>query len=209
MSFFQTIAECSVAFAGFAAIHAVLKGGNTGRVLHRSFTVVLTGALAFMLSVLVLLLDQLDLPATTLWRVASGVGLTATAVGGFLFYRSHHRLSRLGDVPQAPWVFAMAAWLLVLPTPAMLLNLGGWLWTPGAPAYGVALTLILASGVLALLGSFWFPLEVAIEGKERERLRGGAGVQVLEPGHDHHGIVGVEAEFPSNDEPGSVGIEVP
>ncbi|MDX1579019.1 MAG: hypothetical protein R3266_11060 [Gemmatimonadota bacterium] len=169
MDFFQTLAECSVAFAGFAAIHAVLKGGNTGRILHRSFTVVLTGALAFMLSLLVLLLDQLDLPATTLWRIASGIGLTATAVGGFLFYRSHRRLAELGEVAQAPVVFAIAAWLLALPTPAMLLNLGGWLWTPGAAAYGAALTMILGAGVLALVGSFWFPMEMTIKGAERER----------------------------------------
>ena len=56
----------------------------------------------------------------------------------------------------------------------MILNLGGWFWTPGAPAYGTALTMILASGVLALLGAFWFPLVVAIEGKEQERRSGGA-----------------------------------
>lgn len=166
MSFFQTLAECSVAFAGFAAIHAVLKGGNTGRVLHRSFTVVLTGALAFMLSVLVLLLDQSGLTAPTLWRVASGVGLVATGIGGFLFYRSHRQLARLGDVAQAPLVFAIAASLLLLPIPTLLANLGGWLWTPGALAYGAALTMILASGVFALLGSFWFPLAIAIDDTE-------------------------------------------
>ena len=163
MSFFQTLAECSVAFAGFAAIHAVLKGGNTGRVLHRSFTVVLTGALTFVLSVLVLLLDEFGLQATTLWRVASGIGLAGVGFGVFLFYRSHRQLSELGDVAQAPLVFAIAASLLVLAIPALLFNLGGWLWTPGARAYGVALTMILAAGVFALLGSFWFPLAIAIE----------------------------------------------
>jgi hypothetical protein len=163
MTFFQTLAECSVAFAGFAAIHAVLKGGNTGRILHRSFTVVLTGALAFILSVLVLLLDQFDLAAPTLWRVASGVALAAIGFGWFLFYRSHRQLAGLGDVPQAPFVFAVASSMLVVPIPILLLNLGGWWWAPGARAYGAALTMILASGVFALLGSFWFPLVIAIE----------------------------------------------
>lgn len=163
MDFFQTLAECSVAFAGFAAIHAVLKGGNTGRILHRSFTVVLTGALAFILSVLVLLLDQFGLAAAVLWRVASGTGLAAISWGSFLFYRSHRELTRLGDSAQAPLVFAIAASLLMLSIPILLLNLGGWFWPPGAPAYGAALTMILASGVFALLGSFWFPLEIAIE----------------------------------------------
>lgn len=163
MSFFEILAECSVAFAGFAAVHAVLKGGNTGRILHRSFTVVLTGALAFMLSVLVLLLEQFGLTAVTLWRVASATALAAIGVGVLLFYRSHRELRELGDGAQAPVVFAIASSLLVLSIPTMLLNLGGWFWTPGAPAYGAALTMILGSGVFALLGSFWFPLAIAIE----------------------------------------------
>ena len=171
MSFFQTLAECSVAFAGFAAIHAVLKGGTTGRALHRSFTIVLTGALAFILSVLVLLLDEFDLSAASLWRVASAFGLAASAVGGLLFYGSHRRLARLGQVAEAPLVFAVAASLLALPAPILLLNLGGWLWPPGAPAYGAAVTMILGSGVFALLGSFWFPIEAAIHGLEQEQGR--------------------------------------
>jgi len=169
MSFFQTLAECSVAFAGFAAIHAALKGGTTGRALHRSFAIVLTGALAFILSILVLLLDQFDLTAISLWRIASAFGLAASAFGGLLFYQSHRRLAGLGQVAQAPLIFAIAALLLMLTTPIMLLNLGGWLWPPGAPAYGAAVTMMLASGVLALLGSFWFPIEVAIQDLLLER----------------------------------------
>ena len=162
MEFFQTLAECSVAFAGFAAIHAALKGGNTGRVLHRSFTVVLTGALAFILSILVLVLDEFDLPVATLWRVASGIALVGVGYGGYLFYGSHLKLTALGDGPQAPLIFAVAALLMLLPIPLLLLNLGGWLWPPGAPAYGAALAMLLGSGVVALLGSFWFPLSIAI-----------------------------------------------
>jgi len=169
MSFFETLAECSVAFAGFAAIHAVLRGGTTGRALHRSFTIVLTGALALVMSILALLLDQFDLSATTLWRVASAIGLVAWAFGCLLFYRSHRRLAELGQVSQAPFVFTLAATLLTLPGPTLLLNLGGWPWPPGAPAYGAAVTMILGSGVFALLGSFWFPIEDAIEGLEQER----------------------------------------
>jgi len=166
MSFFQTLAECSIAFAGFAAIHAVLQGGTSGRALHRSFTIVLTGALAFGLSVLVLLLDQFDLTDATLWRTASAIGLTVSALGSFLFYRSHRRLSELGQVAQAPVLFTVAGLLLSLPVLIMFLNFGGWLWPPGAPAFGAAVTMMLGSGIIALLGSFWFPIEAAIEGLE-------------------------------------------
>jgi len=169
MSFFQTLAECSIAFAGFAAIHAVLNGGTSGRALHRSFTIVLTGALAFGLSVLVLLLDQFDLSAATLWRVASAIGLTVSALGSFLFYESHRRLSGLGQIAQSPFLFNLAGLLLSLPVLILFLNFGGWLWSPGAPAFGVAVTMMLGSGVIALLGSFWFPIEAAIEGLERDR----------------------------------------
>ena len=166
MSFFETLAECSIAFAGFSAIHAVIKGGTSGRALHRSFTIVLTGVLAFGLSVLVLLLDQFDLSATTLWRVASAMGLAASGLGSFMFYRSHRRLSGLGQVAQAPLGFVIAALLLSLPVPIMFLNLGGWLWQPGAPAFGAAVTSMLGSGIIALLGSFWIPIEAELEALE-------------------------------------------
>ena len=175
MSFFQTLAECSIAFAGFAAIHAVLQGGTSGRALHRSFTIVLTGALAFGLSALVLLLGEFDLSAIILWRAASAIGLTVSAIGSFLFYRSHRRLSELGQVAQAPFLFTVAGLLLSLPVPIMFLNLGGWLWSPGAPAFGTAVTMMLGAGVIALLGSFWFPIEAAIEGLEGEQVSGPAG----------------------------------
>ena len=162
MEFFQTLAECSVAFAGLGAIHAVLKGGNTPRILHRSFTIVLTGSLTFIFSVLALLLSGFDVPPKMLWQVASGIGVVLCGMGGAFFYVGHRKLSKIGHVAQSPLFFFIAASLLLASVPLLFLNLGGWLWEPGSGAYAAALTSILAAGLFALLGSFWFPFSLAM-----------------------------------------------
>jgi hypothetical protein len=166
MDFFQTLAECSVAFAGFAAVHAVLKGGNSGRILHRSFTIVMTGSLAFVLSLLVLILNQFGFSELSLWRTASAVALLISGLGVALFLRSHSRLTALGDGPQSPAFFFIGAVLLLASQPLLIANLTGWFWIPSAPAYGAALSLMLFTGVIALLGSFWFSLRESIHEAE-------------------------------------------
>ncbi|WOJ97598.1 hypothetical protein R0137_03260 [Congregibacter brevis] len=163
MELFQTLAECSVAFAGFAAVHAVLKGGDNLRILHRSFTIVMTGSLAFILSILALLLDEVGFSEITLWKASSAVGFVLSGYCGILFFSSHRQLTKLDYGPQSRVFFAIAALLLLLPCPVFLLNMGGWLWESSAEVYGLALAMILTSGVVALLGGFWFSLAIAIK----------------------------------------------
>jgi hypothetical protein len=162
MDFFQTLAECAIAFAGLGAIHAALKGGTAPRILHRAFTIVLTGSLTFILSVIVLLLDQWGFASLLLWRIASLAGIVFGGLGAMFFYQSHRVITRRGFGPQSPLFFTIASSLFLVSIPIFVANLSGWIWNPGATAYGVALIFILASGLFALLGSFWFPLALAM-----------------------------------------------
>ena len=171
MDFFQTLAECSVAFAGFGAIHAVLERSNAPRVLHRAFTIVLTGSMSFVLSVVVLLMDGLAIQSVMLWQLASGCGFVLTSLGGAFFYLGHRKASRLGFGPQSPVFFRIASTLLLGAVPLLFLNAVAWLWTPNWGIYATALTMILASGLFALLGSFWFPLAFAMQSVEDDLSR--------------------------------------
>jgi hypothetical protein len=123
----------------------------------------MTGSLAFVLSLLVLILNEFGFSELSLWRTASAVALVMSGLGVALFLRSHRRLSALGDGPQSPVFFAIGALFLLASQPLLVANLTGWFWTPAAPAYGVALSMMLFTGVIALLGSFWFSLREAIK----------------------------------------------
>ena len=71
MNFFEIMAECSIALTGFGAIHAALRGSDHPRGVFRAWSVVLLGAVSFMICVFPLLLAQTDLPAAQTWRLAS------------------------------------------------------------------------------------------------------------------------------------------
>ena len=158
VSFFEILAECSVTFAGFGAVHAALMGDGSPRTLHRSFTIVLCGSLAFVLSVVVLLLADAGWSASTLWRTTSIIGACLCALGAWFFLIGHQQTSRIGFGAQSPVVFTIAAVFIFLPAPLLALNAVGWPWPTGPHIYKVALVMVLVSGALGLLGSFWFPL---------------------------------------------------
>jgi len=47
LSFFEIFAECSIAFAGFGAVHAALRGAGGPRGDFRAFSVVSHGLMSF------------------------------------------------------------------------------------------------------------------------------------------------------------------
>ena len=79
MGFFEIFAECSIAFAGFGAVHAVLRGSIGPRGVYRAWVVVSNGALSFALSILPLILSLGSLSDELLWRVASAIGVQRPA----------------------------------------------------------------------------------------------------------------------------------
>lgn len=164
MSFFEILAECSIAFAGFGAVHAALKGATSGRGPIRALVIVMLGALAFILSIFPLVLALTALSPASLWRVASAVGFAGAAAALGLLVRFDIRMTALGQPSPAPWMLRSGMLMVTAATGAMLLNLVGWPWPPGPFLYALAVSLLLTAGIVALLHSFWVPVESVLRG---------------------------------------------
>lgn len=171
MSYLEILAECSIALAGFGALHAVLQGAGGVRGIFRAWFVVSQGALAFFLCAVALLMDLASLSADTLWRAASAIGALSAAVTAYIMIRYDARMTRLGHPPQALISVRTAQTLFVLAVFLFLGNFLEWPWQSGPLPYATAVTFILLSGLLALLHSFFVPVQVAlveIENDSRE-----------------------------------------
>ncbi len=168
MSFFEIFAECSIALAGFGAVHAALRGSTGPRGNFRAWTVVADGALAFVLSILPLVLLFASLSEAVLWRRASALGVAGASGVLYTVIRFDIRLSRLGHPPQAPLNLRTGQLLSVISILAMFGNLIGWPWPPGPLLYAVGLVFILIGGLNALLLSFFMPVEAVLRGEDSD-----------------------------------------
>jgi hypothetical protein len=166
MNIFETFAECSIALAGFGAIHAVLHGSTGPRGAFRALFVVTQGGFAFILSLLPLLLDLASMSDDQLWRVASLFGVAGAGAVTYSQIVIDTRMTRLGHPPQAPLIVRTAQTLSVLAMSAMFANLIGWPWNPGALPYATAVIFVLIAGLLALLHSFMVPVQIALSGND-------------------------------------------
>lgn len=160
LGFFEIFAECSIAFAGFGAVHAALRGASGPRGVFRAWSVVAQGTLSFVLSILPLLVSFLTPSADLLWRSVSAFGVAGALGTTWSFVVLDVRMTRLGHPPQAPLSIRLAQTFSVLATLIMFGNVIGWPWSPQPMAYAVALTLVLGTGLIALLHSFLVPLQI-------------------------------------------------
>ena len=166
--FFEILAECSIALAGFGAIHAALQGIGGPRGTLRAWFVVCQGAMAFSLCLLVLLLDLSSLSGTVLWRVAGVIGVLPLGGLVYAFLRVDARMTSLGYPPQALLNLRTAQTMCVVSTLLLLSNATGVPWAAGPLFFGIAVTFILISGLLALIHSFFVPLQASLSGEHNE-----------------------------------------
>jgi len=171
LTFFEIFAECSIAFAGFAALHGALRGSTTPRGVFRAWWVVATGAASFAVSLLPLLLAYTSLSGIGFWRSASGLALPIAGVTAYLQFRFDLRMTRLGSPPQAPLIMRFAQASLCVAIVLLVGNLAGWPWAPQPGAYATAAVLILAAGVAALLHAFVVPLQIALGAEDPDAPR--------------------------------------
>ena len=163
MDFLEVLAECSIALAGFGAVHAALQGSNAPRGVFRAWTVVLHGVVAFILSVVPLLLALSSLSEDQNWRGASAIAVIATAVLIYSGMIIDVRLARLGYPPQAPMFLRSAQASSILAALFFVSNAFGWPWSPGPFLYAVGPVLILVTGLLAMLHAFVLPVQLALD----------------------------------------------
>ena len=163
MNFFEIIAECAIALAGFGAVHAVLQGSTGPRGVFRAWLVV--GAFSFVLAILPLLLILAPLSNELLWRSASVFGVLGTGVLVATFVTSDYYMTRLGNPPQALLIIRSAQLASILAIIAMVMNFFGWPWPSGPLLYAMALVLLMITGLMALLHSFYVPFQSALRGE--------------------------------------------
>jgi hypothetical protein len=168
-SFFEIFAECSIAFAGFGAVHAAFKGTLGARGVFRAWSVVTQGGLAFVLSVVPMLFALTSLADERAWRWASAIGCVGCLAMAYSLIVLDIRMTRQGHPPQAPLSIRIAQGSSILANLSMASNLVGWPWSPGPLLYAIALTCILTTGLVALLHSFLLPLQLALAGEDPGR----------------------------------------
>ena len=170
MSFLELLAECSIALTGFGAILAALRGSDSPRGVFRAWTIVSLAGLAFILSLVPLVLSLGSMATATLWLTASAIGLVATSVAAFSTIALDRRFSRLGFPPQAIVLIRSSQACCIIAAFAMLSNTLGWPWSPGLPLYAIAIVLLLVSSLIALLHSFLVPLQLTLADAESRRV---------------------------------------
>jgi hypothetical protein len=168
MNFFEIMAECSIALTGFGAIHAALRGSDHPRGVFRAWSVVLLGAVSFMICVFPLLLAQTDLPAAQTWRLASVAGLLLAAITVYSGFNISHRLTELGYPSQSFWLLRLAQVVLIVAFVALLLTLIGWPRPPGPFPYALAPACLLFAGLVAMLHAFLYPLQLILTGQSQK-----------------------------------------
>ena len=175
MNFFEIFAECSIALTGFGAVHAALRGSDHPRGVFRAWTVVLDGAIAFLLSILPLVLALTDLTPERLWRVAGTVGLLIAVVATISGFNFDKRLTEIGYLPQAPRILRAAQIATVIPVVVLLSTMIGWPSAPGPFLYAIAPVSLLFAGLLAMLHSFLVPVQMVFT-QERPELPEADGI---------------------------------
>ena len=169
LSFFEIFAECAITFAGFASVYAILEGSTGPRGRLRAWTTVLSGILAFALSLVPLILAQSTLDEGEIWLWSSLSGVIVTTLFTALAWRDHFALDARGYPAQSTYFRTIAMFTSHLAVLLMLANLLAWPWSPGPLLYAVGLVLILSSGLLALLHSFRLPIREVLDQQPSDR----------------------------------------
>jgi hypothetical protein len=166
MNFFEIMAECSIALPGFGAVHAALRGSNHPRGVFRAWTIVLLGAIAFLLCILPLLLALTDLPAERLWTLASTVGLPIAVIAAISGIKFDSRLTEIGYPSQGPMILRVAQVSTVIAVVVLLSVVIGWPAPPGPFYYAIAPVSLLFAALLAMLHAFLVPMQMVFTQKQ-------------------------------------------
>jgi hypothetical protein len=169
MSFFEILAECSVALAGFGAVHAALHGSSSPRGLFRAWTVVLQGTVAFVMCVIPLLLALAALSHEQIWLGASIAAVACTGVPFYLNLSFDFRMARMGHPSQAIVFLRTAQSLSALAVFLLLLNVFGWPLPPGPFLYGAASVCVFMVGFMAMLHSFYLPIQLFFRARSPDK----------------------------------------
>lgn len=151
----QTLAEVSVALAGFASLLVVLRRGSATAVSGGEgadlFVVVGGNLLVLVFSLLPLPLHLLGTPEPSTWRIASGLLAPALFLGYVAVIRRRAELLGAGIKPSFPRVSRVSVQTPLIVVAFLALNAAGLFGDRGAGAYLLALLLLLSLSALPLV----------------------------------------------------------
>lgn len=151
----QTLAEVSVALAGFASLLVVLRRGSAAAVSGGEgadlFVVVGGNLLVLLFSLLPLPLHLLGTSVAGTWRISSALLGVALLLGYLSLLRRRAALLRAGVQPSFPRISRVSVHSPVVVIGLLVGNAVGLVGGPGAGAYLLALILLLSLSALPLV----------------------------------------------------------
>ena len=151
----QTLAEVSVALAGFSSLLVVLRRGPAGALSEGEgtdlFVVVGGNLLVLVYSLLPLSLHYLGASESSTWRIASALLAAALLLGYVAIVRLYAGLLRSGTQGSFPRVSRMAVHTPIIVVIFLIVICTGLFGDRTAGAYLLALLLLLSVSSLPLL----------------------------------------------------------
>ena len=154
------LAALSLSFVGFSTIVVALRQSLGSRL--KPFDVLLvrhfieTGFIVTLFSLLPAMLDAAGLDAASTWRLSSALAALFTIVFFAFYLRRRRRTPGAGSTPVRVYVnLSMTAGAVI----GLILNAGGWLFTPNGAPYIIALTWLLVQSGLVFLQTLHLFLE--------------------------------------------------
>jgi hypothetical protein len=151
----QTLAEVSIALAGFASLLVVLRRGGSASLSEGEgadlFVVVGGSLMVLLFSLLPLPLGHLGLSGPLLWGISSALLSIGLALGYLAILRQRSRLLAAGVQPLFPRLSGFAVHAPLPVVALLILNATGMLLGRGPGLYILSLILVLALSALPLL----------------------------------------------------------
>jgi hypothetical protein len=151
----QTLAEVSVALAGFASLLVVLRRGSAASVSEGEgadlFVVVGGNLLVLVFSLLPLPLHHLGASDASTWRISSALLAAALLLGYVAILQRRAALLRAGIQPSFPRLSRISVQTPLIVVALLIFNSTGLFGGPGAGAYLLALLLLLSLSALPLV----------------------------------------------------------
>ena len=151
----STTAEVSVAFVGFAALIAAFRGSQGLRGELRTMSLIETGLLTLVFSLLPHVFAHFEFASEQIWRFSSSLLAAALALELLRVRAQNRRLVELGAPVQSPallWIVAVGIGFVAV---AQVLNAIGWPWQPRFGVYFLGIFWLLVSASLIFALSFW------------------------------------------------------
>ncbi len=157
-----------MAMAGFAAVHAALRGSTGPRGTFRAWGTVSWAFTAVLLALIPPLIGTSRPLDAEAWRLIHLIGFFPAALSMATSIWLDVRLNAAGHVAQIALFLRIAQVMGVSGCLILLAALAGWPTGPTPATYAVVVFGLFFSAVVGILASFWLAMHAAIGMEEDE-----------------------------------------